>query len=245
VKTLRTSRTGQLLLPIVAVLFLFACFWIVYVRWCLKSYWKMRMDIAADFTALSVARQQAALLNYMATCQMSQNALIQKVSVKGQNIAHIQKVAVKPFELYNGLLKATYYTFIPTVVAVAQTVARSNGATLPALTKDNLGPRLEAQPVRAIIFHAYVPVGAKNYKMAYFTRQWSPRIRQAQPPHQSTWGVCRGLTCGVGKAQLWLDVSPDNDLNNGGFPSENASLWRQVGIQCFFPQFNARRLPKQ
>src|SRR5262245_59955760 len=54
-------ESGQLLLPILAVLLRFELFWFTYVRWCRTIYWKMRMDAAADAVALSAAREQAAL----------------------------------------------------------------------------------------------------------------------------------------------------------------------------------------
>jgi hypothetical protein len=89
-----------------------------------------------------------------------------------------------------------------------------------------------------------VPSGAKMIRHAYFARDWWPRKEAPQPIHRTTWLVGHDKVWEKGKARLWLDVDPHNDLNNGGFPSEQAEGLKGLGIQCNFPQFNARLMPK-
>jgi hypothetical protein len=239
------SRSGQLLLPIVALLFLFGLFWIVYVRWSLERYWEIKMDIASDFTALSAARHQAALLNYMATAQMSQNASLQKAGFKGKDFGHMQIVLRPMFEAQNAALLGVHATFEAHVAGVAQVVARANGANRPAVPMSALDSQLTPKGVRVFYFHKIFPAGVRYYPKAYFVRSWADTMRSPQPPHETEWFVCHDTTCGTGRARLWHDANPDDPLNNGGFPSDRLAAGRQVGFQNFYPQFNAKRVPKR
>ncbi len=240
------NSNGQLLLPIVAVLFFFGMFWVTYVCWCRIVYWKMRMDIASDLTALSSARQQATVLNYVAGLQTLENAFLPEIKGYG-----VMQISMKnDFETLNQILQIYESKYGAQTLAVAQMVANANGANLPIFPiigfslRENLNPHLDPQEVRVMFFAHLVYVGSRTYPQAYYTRDWSPDKTKAQPPHRSCWNVCRDSICGQGQARLWLDVDPGSKLNDGGFPSKNASLLRSIGIQCFFPQFDAQLLHK-
>lgn len=236
---------GQLLLPVLAILFLFGLFWITYVLWCRQVYWTMRMDVASDVVALSAARGQALLLNDMGTAQWLENPFMQKAKVFSKNVAHMQIEAKNGFEAMNGILRIFEWKFEKDVFAIAQMVAKENGASAPAIPLSSYGHQLEAQSVKVFYFAHLIYVGSAQYQAAYFTRKWSPGKTHPQPPHETWWSVCHGSVCQAGGARLWLDVAPADVAHNGGFPSAQASFMRSLGFQCFYPQFNARLLPKK
>jgi hypothetical protein len=243
-----SHQSGQLLLPILGVLFLFGLFWVTYVFWCRMVYWKMKMDVAADAAALSASRQQATILNYVATIQTLENAFLPEIKGYG-----IMDVSVKgDFEGLNDLLQLYEESYAIQVPLVAQIVAKANGGNSPVLPTldgslaDNTDPQLEPHAVHVhYVADGWFPVGGRSYPKAYYTRRWSQEITKAQPTHKSDWTVCHDTICGQGRARLWLDVDASSPFNDGGFPSPKASLLRSIGIQCFYPQFNARLLPKK
>ena len=245
---IRSHQNGQLLLPILGVMFLFGLFWVTYVFWCRNVYWKMKMDVAADAAALSAARQQATILNNVATIQTLENPFLPEVEGYG-----IMDISMKgDFEGLNQVLQTYKGTFSVQVPLLAQIVATSNGGNLPIFPTvdgslaENTDSQLEPHQVKVLyVADGWFPVGGNTYPEAYYTRRWSENITQAQPTHKSYWVVCHDSICGQGRARLWLDVDPSSAINNGGFPSPKASLVRSIGIQCFYPQFNARLLPKK
>jgi hypothetical protein len=91
------------------------------------------------------------------------------------------------------------------------------------------------------------PAGARRYSTAYLVRgpEWSPEKKHPQPPHTIKWMTCRDRICSTAKAGLWLDVNSSSVISNGGFPSPQGSFMREVGIQCFYPQFNAQLVSNQ
>ncbi len=240
------NENGQLLLPILGVLFLFGIFWVAYVSWCRTIYWKMRMDVAADLVALSAARQQATILNYVAAIQTLENPFLPEI--KGYGIMDVSMRG--DFEALNETLQVYKGSYGSQTFLLAQEVADANGsnhAIFPMLgvaLEENLNPHLRPCKVRILYVASGWPVGWRTYKQAFYTRDWSVRMTKAQPPHRSSWTVCRDSICGQGQARLWLDVDSGSAMNNGGFPSAEASLLRSIGIQCFYPQFNARLLHK-
>jgi hypothetical protein len=238
------NQTGQLLLPILGVLFMFGIFWVSYVLWCQTIYWKMRMDVVSDLVALSAVREQAVQLNELATFQGTENLFLQKAKVFSKNIAHMQVTARDGFEAENHLMRLVESQFENKVWGVAQIIAKENGADLPAEALMPYGHQLAAQAVHIFYFADWLPVGERNYPSAYYTRTWSPKKTCPQPPHETQWLVCHKNICEDGRARLWLDARPDDILNNGGFPSAEAPFLRSIGIQCFYPQFNARLLSK-
>ncbi len=242
-KRLKSNR-GDVLLPILTVLFMFGLFWIAYVRWCRHVYWSMRMDMAADATALSAAREQAALLNTIATYQYLENLQMQKMGFFGNDVAHLQAASANLFFAYNAGLQVAVRSYVPNTYRVAQMVAKANGATEFPVPLPPPQHHLKPKNVHVVIFAGLYPVAKKDVRAAYYARDWWPKKTAPQPVHRNTWVVCREGKCAKGKAQLWLDVRPGNILNNGGFPSDQPSLVRGIGIQSHFPQFNARLMPK-
>jgi hypothetical protein len=243
--SVQRSEDGQLLLPMLAVLFLFGLFWVTYVLWCRHVYWRMRMDMAADATALSAMREEAAMLNTIGTMQYLENRFLQKVKLFGEDVAGVQIENANTFDQYNASMTELADWFYPAyAVNVARTVAQANGATQSPLPVPFPQNHLKAQELNVHILDGVIPVGERYYKAAYYARDWWPNKTAPQPIHRETWTVCHDGICEKGKARLWLDVDGGNVLNNGGFPSEHASFWRSLGIQCQYPQFNARLLPK-
>lgn len=238
------NQNGQLLLPILAVMFLFGMFWVVYIRWCQKIYWQMRMDMAADAVALSAAREEAAMLNTIGARQVMENFLVQKGNIDGEDVAIMEKPLQPVFELYNWLLLGYVKTYTANVLKVAKTVAKANGANHLPIPIPVPQHHLKPQEIKVTFLVGYEPDGSKTYPKAYFARDWWPRKRAPQPIHRTTWLVGHDRIWEKGKARLWLDVDPKNKANNGGFPSEQATGLAGLGIQCNFPQFSARLMTK-
>jgi len=241
------NEQGDLLLPMLAIFILFGMFWLTYVDWCRTVYWKMRMDVASDLVALSSAREQAEVLNYMASVEVLENPFLPQI--KGYGVMDVSMEGY--FEGLNRLLQTLKKTFKTTVTIVAETVAEQNGGiAIPVVDKDfspsdDFNLRLKEHAVWILYVASGWPVRFQKYEPAYYTRAWSEDKTKAQPPHESRWKVCHGSICRDGRARLWLDVDPKEKLNNGGFPSAKAPLLRSIGIQCFYPQFNARLVAKK
>ncbi len=204
------------------------------------------MDTTADLVALSGAREKARQLNALGTYQWLLNTLV--VRGKGKALTTIDKKAA--FDGLNILLRWEENQFGIRVRAVNQLIAHLNGSNLPvvpdklALNEDPFSSRLRGQRLTVVYIVPDAPPIQQTYPKGFFARLWSPNRTKAQPDHESAWVVCRSDICGRGRAELWLDVEADSFLNNGGFPPERTSLWRSIGFQSFYPQFNARLLPK-
>lgn len=237
------SRKGQLLLPMLALIFLFGLFLAGFLKWCQAVYWQMRTNMVAEAVALSAGRAQAEMLNSLAILQGLENAFLQKVDLFGADVAHMQVELDKDFETTNQVLRSALRGFNGQTMAVAQAVARANGVKVPAIPSPKPDHHLEPQKVYVLYFAKLIPVWGAVYEKAYFLRKWSPGKACAQPDHEVTWGVKKQGAVGTATARLWLDLTPESVFDNGGFPGKDLPWVRQIGIQCFFPQFNARLVP--
>ena len=233
------SRAGQLFAPMILLMLLFAAFLAGFAGWCRAVYWQMRMDMVAEAVALSAARAQAGMLNNVATLQTAENLFLQKATVAGVDVAHMQIELKKEFDLSNQALSSYLLGFNGQTMLVAQSVARANRAAL-AVPYPKPDHHLQPEKVYVAYFAKIIPVGVDTYEKAYFTRRWGAGKRTPQPDHMTTWGVSKFGITGTATARVWLDARKDSFLNDGGFPSEDMPWWRQIGIQCFYPQFNAR-----
>src|SRR5216110_954350 len=117
------SPKGQLLLPMLSVLFLFGLFWITFVLWSRHIYWRMRMDMAADATALSAMRDEAAMLNTISTLEYLENPFLQKAKLFGEDIAGVQVFNIKMFTFYNSFMKSFVDLYGGDAYGVAKWVA--------------------------------------------------------------------------------------------------------------------------
>lgn len=234
------SPSGQMLLPMIAVTFLFGLSLVVYVAWVRRVYWKLRMTLAAEAVALSAARQEASLLNEIGTAQWLENALIQKLNLFGENIAHIQISERDKFRALNRLITTAVAGYRASSYDTARFVAQHNGADSIPLCLPPPNPHLVPQTVRIGYFLKFVLVGVEVNRRAFYARDWWPNETHPQPPHRYTWRVCRGAVCEEAKVRLWLDVDPRTWYGNGGFPSTQPSFLQGLGIQCAYPQFNAQ-----
>jgi hypothetical protein len=239
------SQNGQLLLPILALIILFGLFLAGFLRWCRTIYWQMRVDMVAEAVAISASRAQAEMLNNLAFLQGLENVFLQKVALFQADVAHMQTTQIANFELNNQTLRLALNGFNGQTMAVAQAVARANGIGIPAVPSPTPGHHLEPQKVNVFYFTGPVLNGEKVYEKAYFLRKWGPGIGHAQPDHRVTWRVITNDVEGIATALVWLDLLPESVFNNGGFPGKDLSWIKNIGIQCFFPQFNARLISTQ
>src|SRR5258706_336820 len=121
------NEKGQLLLPILGVMFLFGMFWVTYVSWCRTVYWKMKMDVASDMVALSAAREQATILNYTAAQQSLENPFLPEIDGYG-----IMDVSAKSdFESLNRELQLYKKSYKAQILIIGQIVAEANGSNSP------------------------------------------------------------------------------------------------------------------
>jgi hypothetical protein len=238
------GQKGELLLPMIAAIFLFGIFSAFHIQWCRHVYWKMRMDMTADATALSAAREEAARLNTIGTLQYLENGLLQKGKLFGEDVGVVQASGVKEFKGFVEGMKADLRLYALGVFNLAHTVAKMNGATRPPIPVPVPQHHLKPQAVPVVFLHGVIPIGGHRYPTAYYARDWWPLKKSPQPIHRATWWVWHGGIGEKGKARLWLDVDPNRPMSNGGFPSEHASFWQSLGIQCNYPQFNARLMAK-
>src|SRR5258708_3784811 len=93
------SQGGQILVPIVGLIFLFGCFLAGFLKWSQTVYWQLRADMVAEAVALSAARAQAEMLNDLAVLQTEQNAFLQKVDLHGVEMGHVQNAVMQEFKL--------------------------------------------------------------------------------------------------------------------------------------------------
>jgi hypothetical protein len=235
-----SSIRGQLALPMLGVVVLFSLCFVGYLELCQRIYWQMRMDLAADAVALSAARAQAGMLNDLSVAQTAENIFIQKADVVGVDIAHMQVSMQQPFEAANWLINKVVNGFNGQTGAVAQVVAHANGAQEAAIPWPKPGYHLTPHGVYVVYFDGIIPVGEEHYSKVYYTRNWSPGKSWPQPDHQIVWAVSRGRAVGISSARVWLDLDLRSELHNGGFPSESDAWWKEIGIQGFYPNFNAK-----
>ncbi len=246
---LRLRReTGQLLLPMAGLLLVFGMFLVGYVRWCRAIYWRTRMELVADATALSAARAQAEMLNRIGFANGMLNVYIQQFRAPylGHRVGVIHGDDFPSFKGETEELANRVKGFKSYPPSVGRVVARANGAEgLIPYFPFPMESHLAAQTVHLLLYFPHPPwIGFKTVENAFYARTWSPHFRKAQPPHRTTWLVRRNGFQAMASARLWLDVPTSSIFHNGGFPREKESLLGGIGIQCQYPQFNARLAPK-
>ncbi len=245
---MRHRSQGQILLPAVMGVFLFATLSISYLAWALRRIQQMRLDLAADATALSAARAQAGMLNTIASTNTGVNLFLQKANLPKlkDGIGVINVSAVPAFTQWRQLLKTQVIGFKAFPAGVGQSVSRLNGARGRALYFPfPMESYLRPKNIHAAILLNHFPfVLYRHIPAAYYVRTWSPNETAAQPPHKTTWQLTRNSLRSTASARVWLDVDSQSLLHNGGFPREKERWVRGVLIQSFYPQFNARLLPQ-
>jgi hypothetical protein len=237
-----SSRSGQLLVPMAGLVLLFGLLSAGYVKWCRALYWRMRMDMVADATALSAARAQAQMLNRISFANTMINGCVAKMRVPFTDY-QVGEISVQKYPEFRTKvqdLRAKVAGFKTYPAGVGQIVARANGAEgiSPYFPMNSY---LQPMTVHLLVVSKVPPVAYyRIVEGAYYARVWSPSFRKAQPPHRTTWLVrCHGFRA-MSTARLWLDVPVSSWLHNGGFPRVREPFAGDVGIQNLFPQFNAR-----
>jgi len=233
-----------------ALLLLFGVFLAEYMQWCRRQYWNMRMSIAAEMTALSVARAEAQDLNKISFNNMTINGLLVKATIPGidasiglTTIDRYPKIEQQAIDLQKDVKGFNAFCS-----GVGMVVSRLNGATMdiPPIHKPPIDSHLQPQRVYlGIIMPPPVFFSAKIVNGAYYARLWSPSFREAQPTlHATTWMVHGNGSCGIATAGVWLDARLGT-FANGGFPRVNETILGGLGVQDLYPQFNARLIPTQ
>jgi hypothetical protein len=228
------------------LLFVFGILLACYVKWCRIIYWRMRLDVIADATALSAARAQAQMLNRIAEKNLMMNTYLPKLTLFGHNYGTISASKYKKLMDDVNDLRNKVYGFKTYPSQVGRVVAKLNGADLlspyfPYPMDSYLQPETVYLWVRMPLPS---PPLFTSVKGAFYVRIWSPDYIKAQPPHKTTWLIRKNGFRAISTAGVWLDVPVSSLTHNGGFPRKNESILHGIGVQSFYPQFNARLLPR-
>lgn len=241
---LSRGHHGQILLPGLAIILILMTSFMYFVRWGERTLWQMRMNLAADAAALSAARGEAEMLNNIAAANVMINYYVQKTEIplRGAAIGIMQASDRANYEDWNHLLHNLIWGFKTLPAGIGETVARLNGAEGHSVYFPfPMDPYLVGKDIYVAMWVRFIPI-PQFLSEAYYARAWSPDKLQAQPPHTTTWLVSRKGVRATASARLWLDVSSGGLANNGGFPRVNEGWIRGIGVQGFYPQFNARLL---
>ena len=244
----RRHHRGQIVIPSLVMILVTVSLFLGFMNWARRSLWQMRMDLAADATALSAARSQAEMLNYLSSMNVSVNLFIKKAQIPliHQPVGGMPMEMLPAYTTWNRFLQTTALGFKTAPSGVGETVARLNGAQgySPYFPFPMAPLLVPISMLVAVISKSPPAMVVRHYDPVYFARGWSPGYAKAQPPHKTTWLVSRHGIRSLATARLWLDITPGALLNNGGFPRVSETWWRGLLIQGFYPQFNARLLAK-
>jgi hypothetical protein len=247
-RTSRIDERGQLALPGLAVILLCVFLFLAFAVWAKRSLWQMRINLAADASALSAARSEAEILNYIASSNSGISLFIQKANIPlvHDAVGVMQEDRIPDYLAWHALLIKETWGFKTVPAAIGEVVSRLNGGIGKApYFPVPMDPYLTTQGIHVGIILDHFPFLAyRHFTDAYFARAWSPSKAKAQPPHKTTWLVSRNGVQAMASARLWLDVSPGALFNNGGFPRDHEMWLRGLFIQSFYAQFNARLLPR-
>jgi hypothetical protein len=240
------SQTGQLMMPLVVLFLFMALATAALIREGRAHVYQMRLDLAADAVALSGARAEAEMLSGLCVANAAGNLFYLKEKFPGvdDNMAVMLVQQVVPFTVWKRGLGYLEKGFLSFSMGTALSVAKANQVTAAPLLP--VASQLLPQAINAAIIVSFVPpvVTYRHYDGAYLARGWSPSHLKAQPPHKTVWRVSNKYGSSVGSARLWLDVTSGNSLHNGGFPRVHENMLHGLDVQAFFPQFNARLLPR-
>jgi hypothetical protein len=240
----RRQESGQLLVPMCGLLIVFGLLLVGYVHWCRALYRRMRIEMIADVTALSAARAQAEMLNRIATANTMVNTYLQefRFPYTGYYVGTISVDKYRKLVDDMKTLRDKVNGFRSYPPSVGRVVAQANGASpLSPYFPPRMDSYLVPQTVYLMIRMPYpLPPVFRAAEGAFYARSWKPNFVKAQPSHHTSWIVERNGFRAMSTARLWLDVPNSDFFHNGGFPRVRESVWHSVGIQCFYPQFNAR-----
>jgi hypothetical protein len=238
------NRHGQILIQGLGAFFSLLIIFFGLVTWGARTLEQMRLDTAAQATALSSARAQAQMLNDSASHNLMVNVF---VNARYKGVGAMQKAGSGLFRAWlreqDWKRKAQYIQsgFLGYPVGVGQVVARLNGSDRGyqhyPITMDL---KLALKDLLVFFLKGDIPDGQHLFKDVYFVQTWGLNKRKAQPDHEVTWLVSHGKMVSTASAGVYLDVKPGERLQNGGFPRMKESWYGDIEVQSFYPQFNAR-----
>ena len=244
------NNHGQILLPgLVWFLGLLALFFGM-VAWGRGQFHQERMETAAAAAAISSARAIASQLNDCATQNLEANGFI---NLRYKGFGAMQAGMLQGFEEWLEIrqvernvndFQSVMDGFKGNATAIGSQVARLNGATI-VKSRSSLSLQVQVHDLEVFIFYGVIPCPIPfTFANVYFKRLWGYDRRAAQPPHESVWSVSDGAVQATAAARVYLDVTPNAPLQNGGFPREQGEdELGDVEIQSFYPQFNAKLIP--
>jgi hypothetical protein len=244
-RTMKSLKTleGQILIPGLIFVWMMILGFLMFVYWGQRRVQQMRLNMIADAAALSAARDKAETLNDVCVENVVINKFMSKARVPftGIQAGEISIENYPAFTLWRKGLRAMASSFNSQAALTGYSVARANGITEALYSPFETGSLLVPMTVHLFIVSKTPPgIVERDVNGAYFARSWSPGFHAAQPPHRSTWVVNKEGMSAASSSQLWLDASPADRVNNGGFPRVNETAIRDVLVQGFYPQFNAR-----
>jgi hypothetical protein len=233
------NARGQILLPGLGVYLLLLAFFFCLVLMGWRILLQMRLETTAQAAALSAARAMALELNDCARHNLDANALVTRTG----DAAVTDEIRFLPFELWYWAYEArslangagSLFGGLNSFPArVGNEVAQENGAQGKSHWPQPWRTQLSSQDLDVVVVGD--PPFTEEFSSVYFTRDW----QSAQPPHQVTWLVSKDGLKASATARVYLDVNKEAN-QNGGFPRTGGEEPEDlIGIQSFWPQFNAR-----
>jgi len=265
-KTL-SATSGQSMALVALTILVLALFSFSIVSTGRLIYTRIKMQNAADAAALTAARWQARALNRVAQANIAMNGVVQRLRLFGRDAFFVESSVLSAFRAARSALEAAVRSGSGGFLLwAARDAARSNGAEGVSLgiPPTRLSLQLQAQrgnPWVYKIVHGiplpWPPFRAGNGVIMYM-RTWDQSRLKAQPPHRIRYrayatapapfaaSLFRGMRTSrpriyaMAEAKVWLDVRPDATLHNGGFLRvSERKWWEGIGIQSWWPQFNA------
>lgn len=261
------SKKGQSLVLVAFAIMVLAMFSFMIVSVGQLTYTRIKMQNAADAAALTGARVMARSLNRIAAANVAMNGLVQRIRLLGREGYFVESSLVSAFRAARTALTAAVRAGSGGwVLIAAREAARRNGAdgVSPGIPPPTLSLQLQAQRGNPWVYKVVhgIPVPWPPFRVGMGTimylRRWEPSRLKAQPTHRVRYRAytnaprpfAASLYSGIrtastrvyamSEAKVWLDVRPDAAVHNGGFLRVSEQRWWEgIGIQSWWPQFNA------
>lgn len=259
---LHGKKSGQAMGLTIMVLLVLCMFTFMIVNFFEIEYNRMKMQNAADAAALTQTRLMAYAMNKISQANLAKNVC---GLIKIGSLMAILKDTKPVFQAESATQKLFNRWGGGFVTWGAREAAKANGADKASLSGGGASLKLTPRK-RTIVLYKLItvpilgtipfPVGRFKDNYAFVERKWEPNKKKAYPPHWCLWRATKnsktpfaaGLLgikkskniMATAKAEVWLDMKKSNFWHNGGFPYKNQSFWDGIGIQSFWPAFNAR-----
>lgn len=259
--------SGQSIALVVLTILVLSMFSFMVVNIGMLSYTRIRMQNAADAAALTAARRMSRSLNVISAQNLLMNGVLTRIRILGRDVFAVEQRLLPAFRAARAAIDAAVragsggFAYF-----AAREAARRNGAdrVIPAQLRNMLSLQLQRRVANPWVYRIVnvggvpipVPAGRAGRGTVFYMRRWSPNLVRPQPPHRVRYiaikegdapfaaALFRGIRTArpsvraIAEAKIWLDVRP-NSFHRGGFPRTNEGWVEGIGVQSFWPHFNA------